>query len=304
LVERYFLARFDLFASQLLSVASPATTHGEAHYERYLNEFYEMERAQLRRLLPEMRSDVREEIISRISLKLSGRRSHWLREEISWRLQGCTPRPHLKVRWHLDADTNASETTSSIDAFMRRYSDQLERNRAAGASNGEMSNAQTAAPTQPPDSSLGGRIAAGEIGNGGGADKLKDTVRQAFWKDRQAEFLSYAKRFGDLSALWKVVLGKWVLWWGMVPSGHSIPQDCLGVLNAIARKASTELPSSANLAGNEPWQVWLSFMRDQRWGAFRYVGSPVPCTELEWDLGCARWHAPGPGSGGTGIHHV
>jgi hypothetical protein len=218
LVERYFLARFDLFASQLLSVASPATTHGEAHYERYLNEFYEMERAQLRRLLPEMRSDVREEIISRISLKLSGRRSHWLREEISWRLQGCTPRPHLKVRWHLDADTNASETTSSIDAFMRRYSDQLERNRAAGASNGEMSNAPTAAPTQPPDSSLGGRIAAGEIGNGGGADKLKDTVRQAFWKDRQAVFSDEGGVFDMLAGRYSKGVPNLDLWL----KGHSV----------------------------------------------------------------------------------
>lgn len=106
-----------------------------------------------------------------------------------------------------------------------------------------------------------------------------------FWTDRQPEFSKYTTRFGGLSAFWRVAFGKWVLWWGSTPGGHAIPQECLDVLNAIARKASTELPSPARTGDTEPWQVWLTFMREQKWGGFRYDGSPIACTEREWDLG-------------------
>jgi hypothetical protein len=109
-------------------------------------------------------------------------------------------------------------------------------------------------------------------------------AKSAFWKERQAEFEKYAVRYADLSAHWRAAFGKWVLWWGSKPDGHrTIPQECVDLLNAIARKAITRLPSRHPKGDEEPWHFWIDFLRERRWG-FRVTGTTA-CTEQEWDAG-------------------
>jgi hypothetical protein len=57
----------------------------------------------------------------------------------------------------------------------------------------------------------------------------------------------------------------------------------LGILDAIARNAVTELPVLGDTRDAKPWQAWLDLMRESRWG-FEVTGN-VACTEREWDAG-------------------
>ncbi|MGO9239512.1 MAG: hypothetical protein ACLQBJ_01785 [Bryobacteraceae bacterium] len=57
----------------------------------------------------------------------------------------------------------------------------------------------------------------------------------------------------------------------------------MGVFNAITRNAVTAVPVSGVNRAAEPWQSWLDFMRESRWG-FEVTGN-VACTEREWDAG-------------------
>jgi hypothetical protein len=109
-----------------------------------------------------------------------------------------------------------------------------------------------------------------------------------FWKDRQAEFEKYAKQYPTLEADWNAADREWRLnipgttretRWGLVPDCYSVPQECKGVFNAIARKAATKLPRPSVTGEAEPWRLWLDIMRERGWG-FRDTGSPIACTEL------------------------
>ena len=104
-----------------------------------------------------------------------------------------------------------------------------------------------------------------------------------FWRDRQAEFEKYSKQYSDVKAHWKVKSRNWLLWCGSTVNGSDIPQECKDIFNAIARRATTELPRSGITSDTEPWQLWLDFMREHGWG-FRVTGN-VACTEREWDAG-------------------
>lgn len=113
--------------------------------------------------------------------------------------------------------------------------------------------------------------------------RLQSLPLSVFWSDRQTEFERYAVRFGSLSARWRAAFGEWVLWWGSTPDGIRIPPECQSLLDAIALRASTQLPSSAVTGDVKPWWRWLNFMR-QHGSGFRVTGN-TPCTEQEWDAG-------------------
>lgn len=104
-----------------------------------------------------------------------------------------------------------------------------------------------------------------------------------FWKDRQSEFEKYAMQFPDLKAFWRVAFGEWILWWGSMPEGQHVPQECEDIFKAVTRKAVSGLPGYSTADGAEPWRAWLDCMRRRGWG-YRTTGN-VACTELEWDAG-------------------
>jgi len=106
---------------------------------------------------------------------------------------------------------------------------------------------------------------------------------ETFWNARQAEFEKYADRYGKLSARWRAPFRRWVPSWGSRSEGRTIPQECIEVLNAIARKALTELAESHPAREAEPWESWLDFMRERGW-SFRVTGNTA-CTEKEWGAG-------------------
>jgi hypothetical protein len=129
LLEKYCLGRFDLCADQLLIVSNSADpTSLNPQYQSYLDILQQKGRAFLTNALRTMRFDVREEIISRIALKLSSRKLHWLREAINWRLRGCPPRSPSSVNRYFEAEpTDGTGTSSSLDDYIRRLANELER---------------------------------------------------------------------------------------------------------------------------------------------------------------------------------
>ena len=129
LLERYCLGRFDLLAGQMLpGSVSTDPTSVNARYESYLESLQQKGQEFPRTVLRALRSEVREEIVSRIALKLSSRKLHWMREAINWRLQGCPPRSPSNVNRYFHGDAvPATETGSSLDHFVRRVADELER---------------------------------------------------------------------------------------------------------------------------------------------------------------------------------
>jgi hypothetical protein len=104
-----------------------------------------------------------------------------------------------------------------------------------------------------------------------------------FWKDRQVEFAKYVDRFGDLSAHWRAAFGKWILSWGSTPIAGPISHDGQNIFKTIAMKAITELSSVTAGGDAEPWQVWLSTIREQRQGL--RITHKHPVTEREWEAG-------------------
>jgi hypothetical protein len=109
-------------------------------------------------------------------------------------------------------------------------------------------------------------------------------VRSQFWNDRQTEFERYIEQFAKLEADWNATHERWLLRWGLVQDCFNVPQECKNVFSAIARKAVTdpELHSEGNTVNAEPWQLWLEYMRTRDW-RFHAAGSPIACTEREWD---------------------
>jgi hypothetical protein len=105
-----------------------------------------------------------------------------------------------------------------------------------------------------------------------------------FWKARQAEFEKYAKPYARLHADWRAAYRFWLLRWGEEKDCFDIQQQCKDVFNAIARRAVTALPDAGIAGDAEPWQLWLDFLHERRWG-FLDKGSPIACTEREWDAG-------------------
>jgi hypothetical protein len=114
-----------------------------------------------------------------------------------------------------------------------------------------------------------------------------------FWKDRQAEFEKYAKQFPTLVADWNAEYRIWNLCMpglkreiigGSVPDPFNVPRECTGLFDAIARKCLTGLPGRRIADDAEPSQLWLDLIRELGWG-FLPTGSPVACTEQEWDAG-------------------
>jgi hypothetical protein len=132
-------------------------------------------------------------------------------------------------------------------------------------------------PTQ-----LGIDTAASLTAKAGAAERAVADV--GFWKQRQADFLTYAIRFAELSAKWSAYHGAWILWWGSTPDGVRIPPEVLEALNETARKAIFGLPSSGITVGQEPWRLWLDFMRAGAWRGFSVAGN-CPVSELVWDAG-------------------
>jgi hypothetical protein len=125
LLEKYCLERFDLMASQLLiGSISPDPTSVNLKYESYLDTLQQKGREFVRTVLNAMRSEVRDDIVSRISLKLSSRKLHWLREAINWRLDGFPPRSPLNANRIFEV--TATETGSSLDDHIQRVADRLE----------------------------------------------------------------------------------------------------------------------------------------------------------------------------------
>src|SRR6266852_8808750 len=109
--------------------------------------------------------------------------------------------------------------------------------------------------------------------------------RSGFWTDRQAEFLNDAIRFADLRAKWRAYHGTWILWWGSTTDGIRIPPEVLEAFNATARKSVTGLPSSSGIVANqEPWRLWLDFMREHKWRGFRVTGR-CPVSKRVWEAG-------------------
>jgi len=128
-------------------------------------------------------------------------------------------------------------------------------------------------------------LAVAERQAGGRGGISRQLALSQFWKDRQAEFEKYAKQYASLEADWKAAYRTWLLRWGSTPDCFNVPQECKDVLNAVARKAATELPGRDVSGDAEPWQLWLDFMRVREWGGFHHAGSPIACTEREWDAG-------------------
>jgi len=114
-----------------------------------------------------------------------------------------------------------------------------------------------------------------------------------FWKDRQAEFEKYAKQFPTLIADWNAEYRIWTLniagltretIGGLIPDPFNAPRECKGLFDAIARKCLAGWPGRRMADDAEPSQLWLDFIRELGWG-FLPTGSPLACTEREWDAG-------------------
>ncbi len=94
-------------------------------------------------------------------------------------------------------------------------------------------------------------------------------VDSQFWKERQAEFESYAQpnQYPELKAIWKAKSGRWKLWYGHTPDGidgskpgknHVDTEGC-DLFKILAGKAAAELAGSTRDA--EGWELWLDSMR-------------------------------------------
>ena len=80
-LEEYMLKRFDLCADQLLWVSdSPDPIAVNALFGGYLDKFEDRAVAYASEVLQCLRSDLREDAISKIALKLSARKLLWLAE--------------------------------------------------------------------------------------------------------------------------------------------------------------------------------------------------------------------------------
>jgi hypothetical protein len=210
LLEKYCLGRFDLLASQILSAAiPPGPTFASKQYETYLGTLELTGKRELTTVVQTMRADARDEIVARISLKLSSRKLHWLREELNWRLGGCHPRAPLSANQCLRFDQKAAPE-ASLDVLVQRLADPLKGKGSPGdasvdsiaggdssqeAAEGD-ANASRSAPPDPPEPKefTGAQKAVmnhdeAETPSDGHAPRL----RARRWEDIEIVFLSELK---------------------------------------------------------------------------------------------------------------
>lgn len=126
LLERYCLGRFDLMADRLLITSvSVGSISINPQYEAYLDAVQQRVAGFAEHVLQALRADVREEILSRIRLKLSSRKLYWLREATNWHLKGHPPRSPFDAIAALTSPVASSG--EGLDEYLRRIADELDR---------------------------------------------------------------------------------------------------------------------------------------------------------------------------------